>query len=51
MQSPAAQRCPPAQAGPAPHSHAPVGPQRLALLVSQAMQAPPPIPQVVKAGD
>ena len=50
MQSPAAQRWPPAQAGPAPHSHAPVGPQRLALLVSQARQAPPPIPQVVKAG-
>ena len=50
MHSPPTQRCPPAQAGPAPHSHAPVGPQRLALLVSQAIQAPPPIPQVVKAG-
>ena len=50
MQSPDAQRWPPAHAGPAPHSQAPVGPQRLALLVSQAMQAPPPIPQVVKAG-
>jgi hypothetical protein len=27
-----------------------VGPQRLALLVSQAVQAPPAAPQVVKAG-
>jgi len=50
MQSPATQRCPPAQAGPDPHSHAPVGPQRLALLVSQARQAAPPIPQVVNEG-
>ena len=50
MHSPPAQRWPPWQAGPEPHSHAPVGPQRLALLVSQASQAAPPAPQVVSDG-
>jgi hypothetical protein len=50
MHSPAAQRWPPAQAGPVPHSQAPVAPQRLALLVSQAVQALPPVPQVARAG-
>jgi hypothetical protein len=50
MHRPAAQRWPPAQAAPAPQAHAPVGPQRLALLASHASQADPPIPQVVSDG-
>jgi hypothetical protein len=45
MHDPLAQRCPPTQAGPDPHSQFPVGPQRLALVLSHARQATPPTPQ------
>jgi hypothetical protein len=46
MHNPLAQRWPPTQAGPEPHSQFPVSPQRLALVLSQARHAAPPAPQV-----
>ena len=47
---PPAQRWPPAHAAPEPHSQAPLGPHRLALLVSQPAQVAPPMPHVPKVG-
>lgn len=44
MQSPATQRCPPAQAGPVPHWQRPVLLQRLALVGSHVVHATPAMP-------
>jgi hypothetical protein len=47
IHSPRAQRCPPAQGGPAPHAQLPLGLQRSAPDGSQAAQDAPAVPQVV----
>jgi hypothetical protein len=44
-QTPPAQRCPAAQAGPAPHAHAPAGVHPSAIAESHATQAAPEEPQ------
>lgn len=46
---PAAQRCPPPHAGPAPQRQVPSGEQPSALVASQVWQAPPPTPQASSA--
>ena len=50
MHRPPTQRWPPAQAGPVPHWHVPALLQRLALVVSQAEQAPPAVPHAASDG-